>query len=261
MPGLFGNFFNPSSGTPHNAPPNPPARPGQTNLPNANPQQVLDPNSNQQNPQGTPSNQQATPPASPLDKFTELWHPKKNEKGEPVAPAADPLRQPVFNFDPAKIQATADQMDFTGGVDPELVTKALGGDATAFSDVINQAIRTAVVGMTVNSGNLINTALASNNERITAQLPTHIKKHQLQQQSPDDNPVFNHPAAQPLVQTLKQLALAKDPNANVADINMQIAQYLTGLSEAVLEADPTRVKVREAQKPKEQDFSIFLKDL
>lgn len=259
MAGLFSNFFNPATGTAHNAPQ---PRPGQTNLPAANPQQVLSPNQpaqdSTQQPQG---GQQPQAPASPLDKFTELWHPKKNEKGEPVAPAADPLRQPVFTFDPAKIQATADQMDFTGGVDPELVSKALGGDAAAFSDVINQAIRTAVVGMTMNNGNLINTALASNNERLTAQLPTHIKKHQLQEASPEDNPVFNHPAAQPLVQTLKQLALAKDPNARVSDINAQISQFLTGLSEAVLESDPTRVKERVKTQPKEQDFSIFLKDM
>lgn len=259
MAGLFSNFFNPATGggTAHNAPQQ---RPGQTNLPQANPQNVLSPN-NQQVPPQVQTPKEPETAASRMDKFTEMWQTRKNDKGEPVAPAADPLRQPIFNFDATKIQASADQMDFTDGVDPELVTKALGGDAVAFSDVINQAIRSAVVGMTLNSGNLINTALASNNERITSQLPTHIKKHQLQESSPDDNPVFNHPAAQPLVQTLKQIALAKDPNAKVSDINAQISQFLTGLSEAVLESDPARVKAKAKTTPPEQNFKIFLEGL
>lgn len=257
MSGLFGNFFNAGAGggTAHNAPT---VRPGPAPQ---NPAAQFSGTGPQQTQQVVPSvnpSQQVTAPVSPLDKFADLWQTKTTSDGKPVPIPADPLKQPVFNFDPVKIQATADQMDFTGGINPELVAKALGGDAAAFAEAINTAIRTAVVGMTINSGNLINTALVSNNDKFASQLPTHLKKHQLLESAGSDNPVFNHPNVQPLVQSLKQMALAKDPNASVADIEAQIAGYLTGLSEAVLDSDPTRVSQRKATAPKEQNWSLFL---
>lgn len=192
----------------------------------------------------------ATPPAAPaapaaeasptasLDAFTSLWQTATNADGTPKAPAADPTKAPIYNFDAAKVVESANKMDFAGSVAPELFTKALGGDPLALADIINQSVRQAVVGMTMSQGQLINQAVATNNERFASVLPQHINRAKLMEA--DDNPVFSHPAAQPLVQSLKQMAYAKDPNASPAAISKQVSDYLAGFAAAMTEASPQR---------------------
>lgn len=211
----------------------------------------------------TPTPEPESKPASPLDQYASLWQTATTADGKPVAPVSDPLTQPLFNFDPAKITESANQMDFTGGINPETITKALNGDTAAFTEALNQGIRAAVVGLTLSNGQLLNNALVSNNQRITQQLPTHIKQQKLLEPSPEDNPVFSHPAAQPLVQSLKKMALAKNPSADVNDINKQIAGFLSGFATAVTEAaapaGPAKGSITTgAAMQKETDWSTFL---
>jgi hypothetical protein len=228
---------------------------------------VVNGNTGPNNQQGvaTPQNQvppipdPTKPPPSLLDNFTSVWQTATTEDGKPVPPQVDPLTQPLFNFDPAKITETANKMDFASSVDPELVTKALGGDVAAFSDVINQAIRQAVVGMTLQNGQLVNQALLTNNQRITSALPKHINQQRLLE-TVDDNPVFSHPAAQPLVNSLKQLFFAKDPTASPDVIAQRVSEYLKGFSTAVVESDPAQVAARKTTAAKEEDWTRFLKE-
>lgn len=234
---FLSSIFGANNGIAHNGPQPPaPAAPPQPPVPPAPPTPPVPP-----------------APVSPLDEFTKMWENPTTSDGKPAPLPVDPLRAPIVNFDPTKITESANKMDFAASVDPTLVTKALSGDAAAFSDVINQAIRNAVVGMTLSNGQLLNNAINTNNERITSQLPTHIKKVQLSE-STEENSVFNHPAAQPLVQSLKQLAFAKDPNASVADINAQISKYLTGFAAAVVDAQPANVQQRQQTAAAEVDW-------
>lgn len=248
MAGFLSGIFNPSSGTPVNggpapaalpAPAAPPAPPAGNNAPPADP------------PAPPPG------PTSSLDKYVAMWQNATTPDGKPVPQTGDPLAQPLFNFDAVKVQESANQMDFTAGINPETITKALSGDAAAFTEALNQGIRAAVVGMTMSNGQLINNAVVSNNQRITAQLPTHIKQHQLLDSSPDENPAFQHPAAQPLVQALKKMAFAKDPNAKVEDINKQISGFLSGFATALTEGDPANVKQQQQVAKGETDWSLF----
>lgn len=237
---FLSSIFGTGTGIAHNGPQPPaPAAPPQAAAP-------------------APAAAPAVPPApvSPLDQFTKMWDTPLTSDGKPAPMPVDPLRAPIVNFDPTKITESANKMDFASSVNPELVAKALSGDTAAFSDVINQAIRNAVVGMTLSNGQLLNNAINTNNERITSQLPTHIKQVQLRE-STEENSVFNHPAAQPLVQSLKQLAFAKDPNASVADINDQISKYLTGFAAAVVDAQPQNVQQRQQTAAAETDWMKY----
>jgi len=243
---FLSSIFPSSSGTPVNA--------GNTGIPPATPL------AGQQAPAPAPA-APATPatpaaPASPLDQYAALWQSATNADGKPIAPSADPLGQPIFNFDPTKITESASRMDFTTGIPAETIQKALGGDAAAFAEALNLGIRQAVVGMTMSNGQLINQAVVANNQRVTSSLPTHIKSVQLQDQE-DLNPVFAHPAAQPLVASLKKMAMAKDPTASAADINKQIAGFLTGFSQAVVENLPENRQQQAAVKAGETDWSTW----
>lgn len=245
--GFISSLFPSASGVAHNGP-QPPAPPAPV--------------------AGTPVAAPVAAPApaepqtavSQLDKFTALWQTPTTADGKPAPIPANPLQQPVFNLDPQKVVASAQQMDFTAGITPETYAKISAGGpeaAVAFADAINTAVRQAVVGMTLSNGNVINNAMLENNNRITNAIPTHIKKAELLNMGSDD-PVLSHPAIQPLVNSLKQMAFAKDPGANPAEINAQVAGLLRGMGVALAETDPTAVKQKEAKAAGEQDWSAFL---
>mgnify|MGYP006348495291 FL=1 len=180
------------------------------------------------------------PTPSPLDDLAKIWDTPLTADGKPVPPPVNPLSQPLFNFDPTKINDAASKMDFTGSIPAETITKAPGGDAAAFADALNTAVRSAVAGMTLSQGNLINQALLANNARIENALPNQINRARLLETSPEDNPIFSHPAVAPLAQTLKQMAFSKDPNASPAEITKQVNGFLTGLAEAISSTSPAR---------------------
>lgn len=244
--GLFSNIFNPSTGIAHNGPqpagPTPAPAPAPVAAPAPAPAPVAAP----------------ADPVSQLDKFKDLWQTPTTADGKPAPLPADPLRQPIFNLDPNKIVESTGKMDFLAGVPQENITKALSGDVAAFAEVLNSAVRQAVAGVTISNGQVLNQALVENNSRIANTMPQQIKKAQLLDMGSDD-PVLSHPAIQPLVNSLKQMAFAKDPNANPAEVNATVVGLLRGLGTALTETSPEAVKARETQAKGEQDWSLFLK--
>lgn len=247
MAGFLSSLFNPASGTAHNGPqPTPAPAPAAA----AAPAPVAP---------AAPAPAPAAEPTalSALDSFSALWQTPTTADGKPQPPAADPLAQPLFNLDPTKVTESANKMDFMAGVDPTKIQTALQGDANALAEVINGAVRNAVVGLTLNNGNTLNQALIANNQRVATALPSHIKKVQLMDTQPE-NPVFNHPAVSPLVNTLKQFALAKNPTASAAEIDASIQGYLGGLATALHDTSPEVVKAKQQTAAKEPDWSAFL---
>jgi hypothetical protein len=254
--GIFSNIFNNGTGTAHNGG-------TRTAAPIPVPAGVAAPSATGPQPTngnpGTPATVILDPnvPASQLDKFVGLWQTPTTEDGKPKPIAANPLSQPIFNFDAAKVTESAGKMNFAAGLDPELVSKALGGDSAAFTDALNQVVRNAVVGMTLSNGQLINSAMLTNNERMQQALPTQIKSVQLL--SPSDNPVFSHPAAQPLVQSLKQMAFAKDPSADPAEINQQISDYLNSFAAEITGNSSAAIAAKRTDAAKTTNWLEFVK--
>ena len=69
----------------------------------------------------------------PLDAFSGIWQNDPNQQQQ----NADPWSSPLFQTDPTKIVEAANQQDFTRNIPPELMQKALGGDAQSMLDIIN----------------------------------------------------------------------------------------------------------------------------
>lgn len=200
-----------------------------------------------------------TPQGSPLDALKAFWDTPKDAEGKPLAPEVDPTSTDIFNFDPVKVSESARKLNFTSDLNPELVQKALGGDAQAFMDVLNHATQTAFTAATLNTGKLINQSHNTNNQRVKSTLPTSIKQVQLDQTA-TTNPILQHEAAQPLVAALKKMAFAKDPSANPADVTRSVEALLVGLGTAMADATPEAATRRSVAKAGEQDWSSFLGD-
>lgn len=242
--GFIANLFPAASGTAHNGPqPAAPAPAAPAPAPAPAPAAEL-----------TPAD-----PVSQLDTWKSMWETPKNEDGTPQALPADPLNQPVFNLDPKKIQAATAKLDFTAGINPDTLSKIAAGGAdavAAFQEALNHGLRTAVAGLQVSNGQLINQAILENNQRVSSAMPQQIKKAQLMDAG--DDPVLSHPAAAPLVNSLKQMALAKNPNATAAEINASVSGYLRGLGAALNETSPEVVAAKKVQAKNETDWSNFL---
>lgn len=204
-----------------------------------------------------PAADTAATQGSPLDSLTTIWDTAMDADGKPVAAPADPTAADIFSFDPAKVNESAGKLNFTANVDPEMVTRALGGDQQAFMDVINKATQNAFAAATLNTGKLINQGHATNNQRFSSTLPTQIRKVQLEQ-TETTNPILQHAAAQPMVQALKTMLFAKNPNASPADVTRQVENWMVGLGTAIADATPESQQKQQAAKAGEQDWSNFL---
>lgn len=190
-------------------------------------------------------------PSSPLDSFKNFWDNPVDAEGKPVAPAADPLATPVFTFDQTKITESAKALDFTKDINPELVARVSAGGAdgtAALMELLNQVQQKAFVAATMNTGNMVNSALLKQGAAVKSSLPQSIRMTQLAD-LPVENQALSHPAAQPLVTTLRQVAASKNPNAAPAEIAKQVDDLLGGLMQAMMEATPQAVaKKTEAAK-------------
>jgi hypothetical protein len=247
--GILSSIFNPATGTPSNGAAPPPNFNQQSQAAPGAPIQPVAPTAEE-----LAAAAKAANPTSALDEFIPLWQNATTPDGKPLPPTVDPLSQPIYNFDQAKLAESASRMDFMSGVDPAKVQSALSGNAVDFAAVINQAVQSAVIGVTTQSGRLINDAVINNNRRITNSIPSQVRQTQLLE-STQDHPVFSHAAVQPLVNALKQTEFQKNPNKPVAEIEATVSNYLLGLVAAMQASSPEATKVAATKAAAEPDYS------
>lgn len=214
---------------------------GQAQQPQVAPN-VKEPVGTQHNPAANPTNPANVPPSgssnptsdntpiSHLQPFEKLWD-STATVGADGKPVVDPLSQPLLNTDPAKLAQTARQMDFTNGVDPTLMTKALGGDIEALKQVINGASQNAFIAASTLGQNITENAAKTNNSRLDSAMNERFKQFLVDQQR-SDNPVLQHPAVAPVLDLTKQQLTRKHPEKSAGEIQQMAEQYVSGLAEA-----------------------------
>lgn len=191
-------------------------------LGNPNPDLNLDPNS--RNPDGSAK---PKPGSSPLDAFADLF--KIDDKNQPPV---NPLSQKLMDFDIQKFGAAVSKMDFTRTLNPELVQKALGGDATAFNQALNQAMQgnfAATMQMVVN---VMEQAFNKNNGRFESVLGDRFKKFQLDFSRPE-NKALQHPAAQPVLKAMREHISSTNPGMSPDEISRKAEEYFLAMGDAM----------------------------
>lgn len=167
-------------------------------------------------------------PSNPLDNFTPLW-----QTDPKSAPPADPLATPIFNTDPAKIAEAAGKIDFVSQIPPDMLQKAMAGnDPQAFMAVMN-----AVAQKTLATAAQLSTATTEQGatrlqQRLLTALPDRVKQIQLDQMQPE-NANLQHPAAQPILQMMRQRVKASNPNLTPAEIQKQAENYVSAFVSAM----------------------------
>lgn len=163
------------------------------------------------------------PAASPLDAFAGLWQTTQQEQ------KADPLTAEVIPMGAEQLQALQQRVsnvNFLSGVKPELVAAALGGDQAAFMSVVNAAVQAAMLQSVRVNNTMLNAAVNQRTQEIMKALPSNVQQALTSNQLRQDLPIFNHPAAAPLLSALEQNLTLNQPGITPAQATQVAKSYL-----------------------------------
>lgn len=209
--------------------------------PTGKPGSTLDPNAGQNQGTGQPAPgtpQPGTTTNSPLDSFKDLW----KDGGTGGQQSTDPFASPLFQTDPAKIREAAGQIDFLSQVPQELMQKAMAGnDPQAFMAVMNSVAQNALATSLQLATATTEQAGQRIGQRFNTALPGRFKDMQLQSTKPT-NPALSHPAAQPMLQAVRQQIKAQNPDMSAEQIQQMAEGYLSSFASEITGADPSRPK-------------------
>lgn len=174
-----------------------------------------------------PANPTPSPEKSPLSEFSNLWH------NDPNAPKQPSITAPTFAVDPAKILEAAKTIDFGKLVPADVMTKALGGDSTAFQNALNTVTQAAFAQSAMTTAKIVEAALTQQADKFKEILPVEVRKLQVSNQLQTDNPLFSNPAVSPMLKVLEAQLTAKYPTAPANEISKVAKEYLTQFADAV----------------------------
>ncbi len=186
-------------------------------------------------------------PPLPLDSYKDVW---KTPTPDPNAPA-DPFASPLIpGLDPTKINEAVSKMDFLSGLPADMLTKATSGDAAAFSQVVNTAIQKALAAQVQLTGQMVEGATTKNNDRLNSTISQRIRETQTKDLR-SSNPVLNHPAAAPMLDTLKRQMMTREPNLSPVEVQSRAEEMLSTFASSLVE------NKQQAEAPKQRDPSDF----
>lgn len=166
--------------------------------------------------------------ASPLDQFKDLWNTDPNAKA--VVPES------LFgNVTQANLQAAAKNNDFTKVITPEQIASINKGGVDAQNTMIQVMQAMAQKGFgdsAFTTTQIVEQALAKQQAAFEAKLPSLIKSQNVTDNLRTSNPIFTHPAAQPILDMFKNQALQKFPNATATEIQTMANSYLESFATA-----------------------------
>lgn len=179
------------------------------------------------NPAGT-GTATTDPNKSPLDQFSALWEPNKDDKGNPLPPPSNTVS---IAFDPAKMGEALGKVNLASNVPADLVQKALGGDQQAFIEAMNAVGKNTFMLAAQSAVKLMEDALKKHDANVSARLPGMVKEHMTSDRLVTENPVFSHPSTAPVLQALQKQFQLKYPNATATELQNMAKQYLSGVAE------------------------------
>lgn len=188
-------------------------------------------NNQQQQPTAQPatnSQQQAPQQAAPLPSefFGKLFTPQApaQETNEGKTTPPNP-----WDVSPDSLAKNFGNLDVSQFVKQEDVTAALGGDASAFMNILNTAVKIGAMSAHQASVTTTQQGVELSTKNLQQQLPEQMKNFTLENNLGQD-PALSAPHLQPVVKLVKDSILAHYPKATEADIKEGVIAYLQDLS-------------------------------
>lgn len=181
---------------------------------------------------------------NPLDAYQKMFENASKNSG---------IQAPSFAIDPAVLSDVSSKMDFTKGINPELVQKATAGDANAMIQLIQETGRNAYRASLEHATKLTDTHLGQRSEYESQRLQKGVKE-QLTSDALSSNTNFNHPVVKSELNRIAQ-GLANSPefaDASPQEIAKAAKKYFDDVYSAINPADPSKDS---AGKPKPKDIN------
>lgn len=177
----------------------------------------------------TNSQQQAPQQAAPLPSefFGKLFTPQEPAQSNTKDPKETPPANP-WDVSPDTLTKNFGNLDISQFVKQEDVTAALGGDASAFMNILNTAVKIGAMSAHQASVTTTQQGVELSTKKLQQQLPEQMKNFTLENNLGQD-PVLSAPHLQPVVKLVKDSILAHYPKATEADIKEGVIAYLQDL--------------------------------
>lgn len=184
---------------------------------------------------------------NPLDVYTKLYD---------NANKAAPNEPPSFNLDPKVVADVASKMDFTKGIDPELVQRANTGDAGAMMQLIQEVGRNSYRASLEHATKLTDTHLGQRADYDTKKVQSGIKS-QLTSDALSSSPNYNHPVIKAeLNRIANQFANSQEyADATPSQIANAAKQYMNDIHAAL---NPSAKTQEQQQEEDGMDWSKYL---
>lgn len=193
---------------------------------------------------------------SQLDSFKDLFKLPTDDKGNVVS-SSNPLAEPLFAIDPAKVKEAASKMNFASGVDPATAQKALQGDVQSFMDVINSVAQAGFAAAFQANAGITETAFNKNNARFESALPDRIRATQIKQTA-IKHPALNHPAATVMIDSLKSTIAQTNPTLSPERVADMAENYVIAMAGDINNVNSQQQQQNQRNSTMEVDWAELL---
>lgn len=225
---IFSNIFNPQ---PKQETPVP--TPQDTNPANPNP-----------SPQ--PNSQTPAEPQNPLDAYAKLFD-NANKSQQADGP-------PSFNLDPETLTKVSGSLDFTQGIDPDLLSKATSGDSQAFLKIINQVGQRSYQAALHHGTTLTDKYVGARSEYDRKALPSHVRQS-LTDHALNSIPNATHPVIKQQLKMISSQMQAANPDASPGEIAQAASKYIQDLAGAL---NPSQSASKASDSAEDMDWAAYM---
>lgn len=195
-----------------------------------------------------------TPTVDPLAAWSDLFKPAPAPTGEAAkAPAAPDL----WNVDSKQLAAAAGNINLANAIPQELVTKAIGGDAASFMEVINKTAQMSFMMAYQASMQGVKPAMEARFDAFSKEMPSTFQKMSVDATLQSD-PLLSNPAMAPVVEGMRSKILAKHPDATPQQVQQTISEYLKAVGITVAQPQQGQAAGAKQGTSKEVDWENFL---
>lgn len=166
-----------------------------------------------------------TEPANqnPLDEYRKIFD-NANNGSEIVAPD--------FSLDPKVLRDVSSKMDFTRGINQEVVQKATSGDVSALMDIIKQVGQNAYRASIEHNTALTDSFIKQRGEFEKKNLEQGVRQH-LTQSELSNTPNYQHPVIKAELNRVASQFAAANPDASPQEVAQAAKKYLDDLHAAL----------------------------
>ena len=179
---------------------------------------------------------------NPLDVYSKMFDTANN---------GSDIQAPTFKIDPKVLSEVSGKMDFTKGINGEVLQKATSGDINALLDIIKTVGQNSYRAAIEHNTALTDTFLTTRGDFEKKSLERGVKS-QLTASELSNAPNYNHPVVKAELNRIANQFAAANPDASPQEVAKAAQKYIADLQNAL---NPT---TKTESSEEEMDWSKYL---